>query len=257
MGAWGAGIFSDDLACDVREDWREFIADGKSPREATDALIAKYVNDPPDDEDHVFWLALAVSQWKTGRLVDDVRDRALAVIDSGKGLDPWRDAADRSKRERVLAQTREQLWSEQPHPTRIRKRAKSATPFGPGDVLAYRHGDGYYVVFWVLSNFSDRGGEYNHTELLDYASEQLPDLTVVGSRPALPYYWRCETEPLHHDIAGIALISADKIKSDRIVLLGRRHRPGNRGKVHCLIPGKGGLDGLITQLFNERAAHAT
>lgn len=31
MGTWGTGIFSDDLASDIREDFKELIGDGKSP----------------------------------------------------------------------------------------------------------------------------------------------------------------------------------------------------------------------------------
>ena len=41
MGTWGTGIFSDDNAADLRDDYRDFIGDGLSSREATDRLLAE------------------------------------------------------------------------------------------------------------------------------------------------------------------------------------------------------------------------
>ena len=66
MGTWGIALFSDDLAADVRDDFKELLGDGYSPAEATDILIRQY-KDVLDDEDEspVFWLALAATQWKT------------------------------------------------------------------------------------------------------------------------------------------------------------------------------------------------
>lgn len=42
MGTWGTAIFSDDLAADVRDDWREAILDGLDREEATQKLLADY-----------------------------------------------------------------------------------------------------------------------------------------------------------------------------------------------------------------------
>jgi hypothetical protein len=42
MGSWGPGIFSDDVASDVRDDWREAIAEGLSPEDATDRLVGNH-----------------------------------------------------------------------------------------------------------------------------------------------------------------------------------------------------------------------
>ena len=42
-----------------------------------------------EDEACVFWLALAATQSKLGRLIDLVRDRAIEIIDSGADLRRW------------------------------------------------------------------------------------------------------------------------------------------------------------------------
>ena len=42
MGAWGAGLFSDDSACDVRDHYRELIEDGVDDAEATRNTVEKF-----------------------------------------------------------------------------------------------------------------------------------------------------------------------------------------------------------------------
>ena len=39
MGAWNTGIFGDDVACDVRTQFRREMEDGKSPTAARKAVV--------------------------------------------------------------------------------------------------------------------------------------------------------------------------------------------------------------------------
>ena len=74
MGTFGTTIFSDDFACDIRDELKEFIGDGITPEQATSQLRNEYSDSlKDDDEASVFWLALAATQWKTGRLLDNVK----------------------------------------------------------------------------------------------------------------------------------------------------------------------------------------
>lgn len=70
MGTWGAAIFSDDTASDVRDQFRDLIGEGLSTEQATDKLLREYASslDDPDDGPP-FWLGLAVTQWNCGRLL--------------------------------------------------------------------------------------------------------------------------------------------------------------------------------------------
>jgi len=71
MGAWKAAVFSDDTACDVRDNYVDLIGDGLSGAEATKKLLREWAGSLDDpDEGPVFWLALAATQWKNGRLED-------------------------------------------------------------------------------------------------------------------------------------------------------------------------------------------
>ncbi len=90
MGAWGVAIFSDDLAADIRGDFRELIGDWLTPSEATDRLKAEYASSLDDpNEMPVFWIALALAQWKLGRLDEFTkewryRSLTMALISRGE-----------------------------------------------------------------------------------------------------------------------------------------------------------------------------
>jgi len=88
MGSWGPGIFSDDLACDLREEFRELIAEGHSPEEATTKLRDAYTPDDDLGDRTTFYLALAAVQWKAGRLLEPVGDNAFESYSKVLDLDP-------------------------------------------------------------------------------------------------------------------------------------------------------------------------
>ena len=92
MGTWGVAIFSDDLASDVRDDYREHLAAGRSGPEATDLILVDKVEELADSEAApIVWLALAAAQSRVGRLEDRVRDRAMQIIDTDADLPRWRE----------------------------------------------------------------------------------------------------------------------------------------------------------------------
>ena len=90
MGTWETAIFSDDTASDVRDGFRDLIGEGLSTEQATDKLLRQYAPslDDPDDGPP-FWLGLAVTQWKSGRLLERVKEKALEIIDTGADLKRW------------------------------------------------------------------------------------------------------------------------------------------------------------------------
>ena len=97
MGTWGTGIFSDDNAADLRDDYRDFIGDGLSSPEATDRLLAEWGSSLSREPEYAatFWLALAVTQWKCGRLEDRVKARALVLCPINKFTDALNLAENR------------------------------------------------------------------------------------------------------------------------------------------------------------------
>jgi hypothetical protein len=190
MGTWGTGLFADDTACGVRDEYRDLLMDGLDGPAATDRLLERWkesVEDP--DEGPVFWLALAATQHKLGRLEARVFERAMAAIDGGLGLERWREAGALRQRERVLAKTREQLLGPQRAPATLR-RFRDTCQWEAGELIAYRLATGRHVAFRVLGHETHARGVAPVVELLDWIGADMPGPDVLRGcgvrRGALP-----------------------------------------------------------------------
>jgi hypothetical protein len=176
MGAWGPGLFSDDLACDIRDEYRELIGDGLPGPEATDRLLMTFADERLDrDSGPVFWLALAATQWKCGRLEERVKTKALEIIETETDLHRWEnDSKLAKKRKIVLEKLHTRLLSEQPIQVTIKKAYKQKTSFRLGDIFSYRLKSGKYALFRVVHFHTDKGGTIPIVELCDWTGDRIP-----------------------------------------------------------------------------------
>lgn len=143
MGAWGTAIFSDDLALDIRREYNVLLASGKETKEVENMLINYYAsilncNDPDED---VFWFALALCEWKSGRLSSDVKAKALSALDCGRDLERWNTVDNQKnyrKRKKVLKEFQDVILSPLPPVKKIKKPTVHHCPWPVGSLLAYR-----------------------------------------------------------------------------------------------------------------------
>ena len=177
MGTFGTAIFSDDFACDIRDEFKEFIGDGMTSEQATSLLTNEYSESLNDDDEYsVFWLSLAAIQWKTGRLLESVKQKAIEIIETGSDLHRWELEGDSklvAKRQKELFKLKELLHSPQPPPKKISKAYKEITPYEIGDVFSYAHSSGNYALFRVIGHFVDNGGRRPICEILNYFSNKI------------------------------------------------------------------------------------
>ena len=183
MGTWGTGIFSDDNATDLRDDYRELIGDGVPGSEATDRLVAQWAPQGDPDLETVFWLALALTQWSCGRLENRVKSEALRAIESGSAIRPWLGCPDERKRRKVLKAAKTKLESPQPPEQRIKKRKLATCDWQRGELFAYRMRSGEYVVLRMLDLSVDKGGAYPDCEVLDWRGPDLPAQGLPDTTP--------------------------------------------------------------------------
>ena len=183
MGAWGAGIFSNDTAADIRGDFRELLEDGLSPEDATDKLIssAQGADDDPDDAT-AFWTGLAAAQVALGVLQPRVRDRAIGLIDSGGDIALFTDAKVAAKRKAVLDKLRSQLLGPQKSPVKVRRPRPIPSPVGVGDVFLLRLENGRQGRFKVLRVDQHRMGEIPLVELIDEHGRAFLEHKVLRDR---------------------------------------------------------------------------
>jgi len=145
MGTFGAGLFHEDTASDVRDDFLNLLREGHSAEEASKALLCAWSLSIDDTDDGpVFWLALAATQCEYGCLQTEVLHHALAVIDRDSDQGRWSGKL-LEKRRRVLAELRTKLLGPQPKPRRPRK-IKMAEPV-PTHEVASPDGRGKAVAF--------------------------------------------------------------------------------------------------------------
>lgn len=221
MGAWGTGIFADDEAADLRDDYRELLGDGKSSEEATDILITQW---KPEPEETVFWLALAATQWRCGRLEERVKAKAVQIIDSEADLDRWKEVGNGPnirKRSGVLQRLRTRLTSPQPQKTKIKKRYRSTTDWERGELVAYKLASGKTIIFRVIGVQGDKGGTWPVCEILDWTGDSIPEISEMSGMPIR----RCIDDKTSRPQLGIGRASRKEYPEQRLTRLQRKLPP--------------------------------
>jgi len=183
MGAWGAGVFANDTAADIRGAYREALEDELPDDAARERVLEQFSYLlARDDSAGEFWIALAAAQSQVGRLDDDVRDAALTAIDRGDGLDVWAEAGttELARRQAALQKLRTQLTGPQPAPKRVRRPWRHIeTELTAGDVLSYTTADDRLVLFRVAGVRRSRYGDAPSLEWLDWSGPELPTVAVL------------------------------------------------------------------------------
>jgi hypothetical protein len=192
MGAWGPGLFADDEAADLREDYRAYLADAQSEVRATDLAAKDYeASLERPGETTAFWLALAAIQWRTGRLDPRVKMLALTIIDEGLDLAKWAASPLRAKRAAVLAGLRKMISSPLPRAKPIPKPLPVQLPgWEFGEVVLYRLANGKYALLHALNY-----------RALSTVAVRAPVVSVLN--------WFSESKPEEESVAGLTYINHD------------------------------------------------
>ena len=180
MGAWGTGLFSDDVACDIRDHFRQLLEDGVEDRAATRLTLEKFGPYLEEPEGVALMIAFAVTQSKVGRLEPDIRDRALAIIEAGADLAVWERENPKllSKRRAALENARARLTGPQPARRRLRPPKRALSGLAAGDVLALTLPQ-RLALLRVVRVRAHRLGESPVLEELDFDGTEVPARDVL------------------------------------------------------------------------------
>ena len=140
MGAWGTGLYQDDVTEDVKDAYKDRLHRGKQGEEITKELIEENIDILEDEEDApLFWFALADTQWNMGRLEPFVKEKALEYLRTGKDLERWKreEPKDLKKRKKVLEKLEEKLLTEPPEKKKVSQYRIYHCPWENGDTFAY------------------------------------------------------------------------------------------------------------------------
>jgi hypothetical protein len=232
VGTWGAGVFDSDTAAEVREAWREAVLDGLDPLAASERVLTDYESSFQDPEDAVVaWLALALAQHETGRLQDDVRDRALAIIAAGADLERWQEENPPFvvRRRRALDRLAAKLTGPQPRERRLRRtKPVVGVSFDAGEVVHLRGDGGTEALFAVVGGGSRpivapllwEGGKVPAREEL----ERLPGLLEEARAP-----WQAPERigPISRVVFEVSTLAKDELFTEELGSVVARdvHRP--------------------------------
>lgn len=114
MGTWGTGIFQNDVADDVKTDYINKLKMGKSDEDALSEIISEnsdFLNDPEDSLD--FWFSLASIMFDYGRLNEEVKCKAISLLESDKDSKRWTEKENK-KRKIELEKLKTKMYSEIP-----------------------------------------------------------------------------------------------------------------------------------------------
>lgn len=244
MGTWGTALFSDDLARDLRDDFRELCGNGLTPEEATKRLIAEFQESVRDaDEGPVFWLALAAVQWQTGRVVKSVSENALAAIDDGMDLKRWSaDTSLLAKRRGVLQRLRDQLTSPPPPPRKLPRIRKQASEWEVGELVSYRLASNRLIVCRAIGHHEDKGGRTTICEMLDWIGTQIPSADNLARLPI-----KLGINGQHSQFMLCEPVGKQKGKG-RLVRLGLKEKPLQTPQGYLVFPWAH-LDRMLAELF--------
>jgi hypothetical protein len=165
MGAWGAGLYSSDMAMDLKA---AVAAIARLPFD--EARLIELLADAhpdaahhPDDEEHTtFWLVLADQLDKRGMIAAMAREKALAIIESGMDLRLHEQlglsSAALRKRAKLLEDLRGRLVST-PAASKPRKVMKAPQPYllETGGVYVYPTRRGVPVNPYMPAENFERG----------------------------------------------------------------------------------------------------
>ena len=181
MGAWGTGLYSNDMAEDIRYDFRDVFS-VKTPEEGLRILEENYLKEiQEDDYDELadFWYAVADYQWNKGILTERAKNKALELLARGAGLDLWIEEGNKSdikKRKEVLEKLKEKLNSPQPPKKKIRDSGIHYA-IKKGDIIAVRPSEKFTIEFdykereeWI--NVPYFTAEYLKKEMYERFSEE-------------------------------------------------------------------------------------
>ena len=106
------GILDEDVAADVEAAFMELLEEGIKGEKATKEILEEFSEELEDEEDrNVVYLALAELQLGENCLQEDIREKALEIIESGADLERWEEAEEKDyeSRKAVLNDLKERL----------------------------------------------------------------------------------------------------------------------------------------------------
>jgi len=132
-------LYANDLAVEVKNYYIEQLQLGYDNNEATRLTLEQYSEcfNSEDEDMTDYWLVMADTQWKIGRLDESVKKKAIDIIENDEDLIHYAYEVDLyNERKEVLRILLERLKTPQPEPKKIKKLEFYICPWKVNDAYA-------------------------------------------------------------------------------------------------------------------------
>ena len=184
MRRWGDKLYQNDLAQDLKEEYRTYLKIGYSDLEVENMMIDSFEEELDEKEnERIFWLVLADQEFKLGRLSSKVKKKALSYL--------------KNTEIKELIELKNRIESEPLERKKMGKFYMKRSQYNVGDVLSYKINASLssdklvnsdlidkYVLFEVTGMVRLNIGylqtdefynEYPVVTLLDWIGNEMPD----------------------------------------------------------------------------------
>lgn len=199
MGFWGTALYENDCTCDVRDAYTEYLRAMLGEKNTFQDLEVYFKDYLGTDEEPLFWYAIADTQWHFGRLLPEVKDKAMFWLQNDGGITQWEGNV---KGERGWKKTMERLHNQlqMPQPREKKIEVSADFQYNPGivgDLFAYRfhtassRGMGYYGKYILLQKVgvdeNSRGLSCPQFLFFDELFPEIPTVVNVNEMKVLPF----------------------------------------------------------------------
>ena len=125
MGSWGDKLYQNDLAQDLKEEYKTYLKIGYSDLEVENMMINSFKEEFDEkNNEKIFWLVLADQESKLGRLSSKTKEKALNYIKDTETIE--------------LVELKNRIESEPLHRKELGKFYMKRSLYNVGDILAYK-----------------------------------------------------------------------------------------------------------------------
>lgn len=139
MGFWGLGLYENDTASDIKAYCECQYFQACNSKEVQKKALQKFRELIDTDEETLFWLVLADVECEFGEITDDVKNKALTLINKYAFIENFNKPSDQKKWKETLIALKKKL--NETHPLKnetVQKASIKRHNWKTGDVFSYR-----------------------------------------------------------------------------------------------------------------------
>ncbi len=180
MGTWGAGLYQNDVATDVRDVYRNVRKLGFSGSELADIVLGTIgIKTAKDEDGQIAHLALADLLWNDGTLPAALKQTALRLIKNPALSERFEDDASRGKQRKMLDALAAKLNAPQPAAKAHKPPYIEQCDFAIGEVLACPLPRGKWALLRVIAHFTRFRGTSPICEALAWNIAAIPPTAKI------------------------------------------------------------------------------